>query len=336
MEPKHEFGKGVFETIDPEKQKQNNVKKIFKIISLLIAISFIAFLWYDSKASGNEKGDKTEKLGKVKSSKQSNNQLSVSGDINIVKKWDMPSVLVEISSITYMEENRFATVQDELGKIFIYNTQKNSVEKEITFGADGDYEGLAMVNSTIWVLRADGMLFEVSDATSSKLSVNEYKTALTAKHNVEGLCYDPTNNRLLLAIKDGEPNGNSYKGIYGFDLATKKMQLEPVYKIYLDDKVFANFNSKKKKGVEMMPSGIAIHPQTQEIYITDGRNAGLLIMNADGTLKKFYGLDKKEFNQPEGITFKPNGEMLISNEGSKEPGNILNVVISKFSGIKNN
>jgi len=164
MEPKHEFGKGVFETIDFEKQKQKNVKKVFKIISLLIAISFIAFLWYDSKASGNEKGDKTEKLGKVKSNKQSNDQLPVSGAISIVKKWDMPSALIEISGITYMEENRFATVQDELGKIFIYNTQKDAVEKEITFGADGDYEGLAMVNNTIWVLRANGMLFEVSDA----------------------------------------------------------------------------------------------------------------------------------------------------------------------------
>ena len=173
------------------------------------------------------------------------------------------------------------------------------------------------------------MLFEVSDAMTEKLSVKEYKTHLTVKHNVEGLCYDQAKNRLLLAIKDGEPGGKSYKGIYGFDLATKKMQLEPVYKINLDDKIFASLSSKKKKGVEMMPSGIAIHPETQEIYITDGRNAGLLIMNADGTLKKLYGLDKKEFNQPEGITFKPNGEMLISNEGSKEPGNILNVTISE-------
>ena len=87
------------------------------MIEVLIATSFVVFLWYDSKASGNEKGDKTEKLGKAKSSKQENDQLTVSGGISIVKKWDMPSILVEISGITYMEENRFATVQDELGKI---------------------------------------------------------------------------------------------------------------------------------------------------------------------------------------------------------------------------
>ncbi|MEO5947529.1 MAG: hypothetical protein ABIP79_11985 [Chitinophagaceae bacterium] len=329
MEPKHEFGKDVFKTIQLQKQKEKKMRTIFKIMGVLIALSFVVFLWYDSKASGNKKGDKTEKLSKTKSSKQNKGQVTVSGDISIIKKWDMPSVLVEISGITYMDENRFATVQDEFGKIFIYNTQKNAVEKEIAFGADGDYEGLAMVNSTIWVLRADGMLFEVTDAMADKPIVKQYKTQLTAKHNVEGLCYDQARNRLLLAIKDGEPGGESYKGIYGFDLATKKMQLEPVFKINLDDKIFANLSSKKKKGVEMMPSSIAIHPLTKDIYITDGSNASLLVMNADGTLKKLFGLDKKEFNQPEGITFKPNGDMLISNEGSKQPGNILNVQISE-------
>ena len=95
MEPKHDFGKDVFETIQLQKQKQKKMRTIFKIMTVLIATSFVVFLWYDSKASGNEKGDKTEKLGKAKSSKQENDQLTVSGGISIVKKWDMPSILVE-------------------------------------------------------------------------------------------------------------------------------------------------------------------------------------------------------------------------------------------------
>jgi len=42
--------------------------------------------------------------------------------ITIVKKWDMPKSLAEISGLSYMDRQRFACVQDELGKIFIYNT----------------------------------------------------------------------------------------------------------------------------------------------------------------------------------------------------------------------
>lgn len=42
----------------------------------------------------------------------------------------------------------------------------------------------------------------------------------------------------------------------------------------------------------------------------------------------FYQLGN-EFEQPEGITFQPNGELFIANEGSKKAGNILNVEIKE-------
>jgi hypothetical protein len=44
-------------------------------------------------------------------------------------------------------------------------------EKEISFGAPGDYEELAVVGETIWVLRADGKLFEVNNMNAAKPSV---------------------------------------------------------------------------------------------------------------------------------------------------------------------
>ena len=78
-----------------------------------------------------------------------------------------------------------------------------------------------------------------------------------------------------------------------------------------------------------MPSEIAIHPVTNEIYITDGRNPKLLILDASGAIKKLYQLNKNEFSQPEGLTFKPDGEMLIANEGVKQPGNILTVKVGE-------
>ena len=73
-----------------------------------------------------------------------------------------------------------------------------------------------------------------------------------------------------------------------------------------------------------MPSAIGIHPLTNEIFITDGPKANLLIMDEAGMIKKLVQLGK-DFSQPEGITFGPQGEIFISNEGSKLPGNILQV-----------
>jgi DNA-binding beta-propeller fold protein YncE len=139
---------------------------------------------------------------------------------------------------------------------------------------------------------------------------------------VEGLCYDKNNNRLLLAIKNAEPGGKTYKGIYAFDLTTKTMSAEPAFKIDMRQELKSG---NKKRSLEIMPSGIAIHPQTKDIYVTDGRNSMLLILGASGSFKNLYDLNSKEFHQPEGIAFHPDGEMYISNEGVKGGGNILKV-----------
>jgi len=251
---------------------------------------------------------------------------SANATITIVKKWDMPEYLAEISGLSYIDGQRFACVQDELGKIFIYNAKSSSVEKEISFGAPGDYEELAVVGETIWVLRADGKLFEVRNVNAANPSVKEYSTPLTTKQDAEGLCYDKKNNRLLIAIKGAEPGTENYKGIYAFDLNSKEMDQQPVFKIDLQNKVFGNGSDKKKKST-INPSGISIHPVTGDLYIIDGRNPQLLIIDAGGNIRKLYALNSKEFAQPEGITFNSAGDLFIANEGTKQPGNIVQVKI---------
>jgi uncharacterized protein YjiK len=242
--------------------------------------------------------------------------------LKIVQRWDLPVVLKEVSGIASIDSIRFACVQDEVGSIFIYNISTSTIQEEIPFAPAGDYEGITLVNDTAWVLRADGKLFEVNTLYSKNTTITEYNTPLTASHNVEGLCYDKKNNRLLLAIKNAEPGGKTYKGIYAFDLATKTMSAEPAFKIDMRQELKSD---NKKRSFEIMPSGIAIHPETKDMYITDGRNSMLLILSASGNFKTLHDLNSKEFHQPEGITFHPNGEMYISNEGAKGSGNILKV-----------
>jgi sugar lactone lactonase YvrE len=151
---------------------------------------------------------------------------------------------------------------------------------------------------------------------------------LTAKQNVEGLCYDKNNNRLLLAIKDEEPGNVNYKGVYSFDLASKEMAEAPVFKLDLTDKLLTADAGKKKADV-INPSDIAINPVTGNIYITDGTKSKLLVTDPKGNVKAYYQLNSNEFVQPEGIAFKPDGELFISNEGKKQAGNIMNVVIAE-------
>lgn len=313
---------------DYKTQNQRRMKT-FSIIALVAVVAMVAFFWTDIRGTVSSfSGDSNkEKTAAVNTSEEKDEPASMG--ISIKERWDMPAALKEISGLSYIDAGRFACVQDELGKIYIYNTQKSAVEKEIPFAGAGDYEGLTIVNETAWVVRADGKLFEVKNYNTQP-SVEEYKTHLTVDQNVEGLCYDKNNNRLLLAIKDEERGDPGYKGIYGFDLATKKMPVEPAYKIDLTDALFVKSGKKKKKGGGgIKPSAIAVHPVSGDIYITDGPKAKLLVLDKNGKTKNFYQLDGKEFAQPEGITFNGEGELFISNEGSKMPGNILKLEISK-------
>ena len=154
----------------------------------------------------------------------------------------------------------------------------------------------------------------MTNYSSAKPVIKEYRTSLTAKQDVEGLCYDVKNNRLLLSIKGKELNTDEYKGIYAFDLSSKRMQTDPVLKIDLTNN-FWNKSEKKKKLIQ--PSDLEVHPATGDVYIVDGADSKLLVMANDGTPKELYQLNTNDFPQPEGISFLQTGELLISNEGKK-------------------
>lgn len=292
------------------------------LVATAIAIPVILF-WGDLQqifgdkelrvAAAKMNSDKKDK----KKDKEGNDDISLSANVRVVQRWELPSPLTEISGMAYLGNNQFACIQDELGKIFIYNTASSKIEKEIPFGDPGDYEGIAVAGNTAYVLRADGNLSEVTDFMGNKPSVRQYNTPLTEKHDVEGLCYDQKNNRLLLAIKGNEPNTDDYKGIYGFDLKSKKMAAAPVYKIDLTHHIWKEVKGKKAEN-KIQPSDIDIHPITGDLYITDG-----------GTPKVVHRLSKSDFEQPEGITLTPNGELYISSEGDKGAGIIARVEVSE-------
>ncbi|HEX6168694.1 MAG TPA: SdiA-regulated domain-containing protein [Chitinophagaceae bacterium] len=301
-------------------------KIIFSIIGL-VGIVLIVF-WKDVKSLTGATSDANtiKKENKGKKDKDDSGTATIS-DVVIVEKWDLPADLKEVSGIAYMDDQRFACIQDEIGTIFVYNSATNKIEKEIQFAGVGDFEGITLKGDIAYVIRADGKIFEI-DMKIGKSSAKEYSTSLTIEHNVEGLCYDKNNNRLLLATKDNDPVNPGYKGIYAFDLSKKVFIDQPVYKINLKDEIFGTAAAQDKKSKSIMPSAMAIQPLTNDIYITDGPRSKLLVMDKSGNIKQLLQLGSA-FSQPEGITFSPEGQLYISNEGTKQPGNILKVEVNR-------
>lgn len=242
----------------------------------------------------------------------------LASDISIEKSWELPEKLEEVSGIVFMEGERMACIQDEDGTIFIYNLSTSEIEEEIDFAGEGDYEGLALAGNTAFVLRSDGKIFRIENYLSDPV-VSEHQTKLTQEQDVEGLCYDPGNNRLLLAIKEEEPEASGYKGIYAVDLNTMQVRDEPVFKLHFQDPVFEEVEEQEEPDI-FKPSEIAINPTNGKIFLTEGTNPKLLILDSEGKPEKLHFLDESDFPQPEGLTFDPSGNIYISNEGN--PGTI--------------
>jgi uncharacterized protein YjiK len=286
-----------------------------KTTLLIVAIlAFTSELFADNISTFFYTSQKQEKKHK-KNSKSKN----ASDGVSIKEKWDLPAVLREVSGIAYLDKDRFACVQDEAGSIYIFNKASGQVEKEIAFSGAGDFEGLTLNGITAYVIRSDGALFEVNMDTKK---TSEYKTGLPPASNIEGLCFDAGNNRLLIAGKAVDENYAGYKVVYAFDLVNKHIEKSPVYKINMEEKLLQNNLTRKKASLPL--SEIAINPVTHDIFITDGPNSRLLILDKSAGVKKLYELGS-HFAQPEGITFSPQGDLYISNEGKHGAGNIIEV-----------
>lgn len=245
----------------------------------------------------------------------------------IIRKWDMPTDLNEISGIRWISEDKIACIQDEEGIIFIYNLATNLVEKKISFAKSGDYEGITTNDSTAYAMESSGLLYEIENYLNDSFQTNKYQLPFSGKNNMESIVSDLDNNRLLFTVKDIDPNSKNYKGIYAFDLETKKTKTLPILKIPLDDPIFKSKDADDDLDLfsNFFPSDIAINPKNGHLYILEGKNPQLLIMDSIGKLLKLHKLYKESFPQPEGITFASDGTLYISNEGKSGTANILEV-----------
>lgn len=243
----------------------------------------------------------------------------------------LPFELREVSGLTNFSAHEIACVQDEDGIIYIYDLLSNSIVKRIPFGQAGDYEGLTLVDSTFYILRSDAALFKTSNFKDSVLSVENVQLSLPSWNN-EGLCYDERENRLLISPKSKLGKGPENKGlraIYEVDLEDGKLNTTPVFMInVMQMQEFAierNIPLPVKGGnaltdsldfnLKFMPSSLAVHPKTDDIYIISAVDQTMAVFTKSGELINFMMLDPVRFNKPEGITFLDNGDMIITNEG---------------------
>ncbi len=244
----------------------------------------------------------------------------------IEKKWDLPSILQEVSGISYLGNNEMACIQDEDGVIFIYNLETSEITARIPFGEVADYEGLTVEKDTAYIARSDGKIYKVMNFRGESPEIDTYEISGLDINEMESLEFDAKTNRLLFAVKEYN-NRKETKGIYAFDLVTKKLNKERHFTLDGNDDIYKQLRGGPSSGI-IRPSSLRFHPITGELYVLEGNQPKLIILDKDGNEVKIHLLDPETFPQPEGLTFDDENRLYISNESRRQPANILRVKLN--------
>jgi len=248
----------------------------------------------------------------------------------------LDSKLGEISGLSYNDGDvSFLCNNDEKGYFYILDGKTFEIKSEQKFAKGGDFESIEKVRNEVVVCKSSGKLYRYNLDNGEVITD---KTGLSSSNNVEGLCFLESEDMLLIACKE-EPLENikgkkNEKCFYTYDLKSKSLNKEPYLTIgekELIEKVKELYSEKfnlklsqfLNKVDEFAPSGIAVHPQNQDLYIISARESILLIVNKNKEIKDVLFLNNKTIPQPEGITFDPEGNLYISTEGQGFSGKVF-------------
>ncbi len=251
---------------------------------------------------------------------------------NPEKKLKLPAVLKEISGIAVSEDGGLFAHDDEKGAVYEIDMQTGKIIKRFYihekrwYGYDQvleDFEDIAISGGRFYMVTSAGVIYEFSEGEDGEaVKAVRYETFLNDLFDVEGLCYDPLTDALLLSCKEYPGNislremllrkkkaKSRVKPVFSFSLKTKKLDKEP--RFLLDGK------SLKKKSAfqKFKPSAIERHPSSGSFFILAAKGKLLVELSSQGEFIAAVRLPSGDHPQPEGLAFTSDSEMLISNEG---------------------
>jgi len=243
-----------------------------------------------------------------------------------VQTFKLDLKLKEISGLAWdTRRDEFLAHYDEAGKLYILDKTANGITAEYPFGAKGDYEDIAIYNGTPYVLISNGTIIKINRDSTGKVISGEKAGQLniTGTNDFETLYTDTARKALVMVCKNCAMDDKSKVSAFAFYPDSIGFVNEPVYQI--DAAKIKDMSAKlgHHKTSKLQPSAAGIHPIDKKLYIISSAASQLVICDQNGNPEQVFELGEKLFPQPEGLTFKNDGTMYISNEGVAAKATIL-------------
>jgi uncharacterized protein YjiK len=245
------------------------------------------------------------------------------------RTYRLPPELLEVSALTDVDDLTLACLHDEAAMLYLFDLRQGVIARRFSFGHPGDMEGLTRVGDQYFALRSDGLVFRLSLKSDAVHVLDTFRLALSNR-NIEGLGYDERFDRVLVSPKDtpkGSPEVRDVRVIHAFDARTGKVLPEPVLTLSINtliDQARAKGltvpmrttdNGREVPALKLRFSSVAVDPRSDLIYLLSAVDRMVVVVDRQGDLVYLEQLDARAHPKPEGITFLPAGDLLISNEG---------------------
>lgn len=236
-------------------------------------------------------------------------------DFSAMERTKLDLDIREVSGIAWDHvKNQFAVVCDERGRVYYLDKETKLITNRFDFAGKGDFEDITFVNSVPYILRSDGLIVKCLVDSAGKISGTEIgKLDIKGSADFETLYYDPARKALIIMCKNCGMDDKKKISAFAYYLDSTGFNKEPVFQI----DVAAVEAKAPQKTSRPEPSGAAIHPVQQKLYILSSASNQLIISDLNGNVENVFVLAAGDdfFKQPEGICFKQNGDMYITNEG---------------------
>lgn len=253
---------------------------------------------------------------------------SESPDLYVLDKpyvYKLPIELDEISGVAYYpRDTSILAINDERGWLYKIRPEKPGGIQKWKFADGGDFEDLILLDSVFYVLKSNGNILGFKFISTDSLFLNEYSFPMGTGNEFEIIYYDPFSRKIILVCKDCESDKKKALSTFSFDPYTSQFSDSS---FTIDVKRIADM--LHEKSIKFKPSAAAIHPITKELYIISAINKLLVVADRSGNTKKVFKLSRTDFKQPEGLTFTPSGDMIVSNEAA-EIG-VANIMIFRYN-----
>ncbi len=228
----------------------------------------------------------------------------------------VPHDLKEISGLALSPDGRLFAEEDEDGTVYQLDPNDGTIIKRFSIGdkkdkpMHGDFEDLEIVGDRFYLMESGGDIYAFNEGSDGAVvPYDRIKTGLSDKNNIEGLCYDPSTNALLMALKDDPGKGlHDVRAIWSWSLEDGTTSAKPRFTLSRDSL------HRCLDASSFHPSAIARTPDGSFLVLS-AHVPSIVEISSDGTIIDCRQLSDGLHPQPEGVAVMPDGTLLISSEG---------------------